>query len=351
MDVSWGEAGAVEAASQDEAKAVLAKDGGEPWRAQGTEAWREWRGKGLGSSDAAVLLGCSPWKDAFQLYEEKLGLWKPTFGPHQRAAMARGTELEPKIRYWYEQNWRQGASFKEDVQEDAQAPHRRASFDGINREFRNPEDGSVGRIIEIKAGNMKDHVAAREAGIVPEKYMPQVQWLMMIAGVQWADYVSYGSDGTYAVVPVRADEAMQLELRERSDLFWRHVQAKAPIAEWRAWTRPMAPLSLARAEAPAERHEDTPQIGEQEVEALVAQALAAQAEANAAEARFEALKQKLKTVAGDREKTECGEAVFGWQTRKGTVDYSVIPELIGLDLDQFRKKDTRAFYFKRKAEK
>jgi hypothetical protein len=44
---------------------------------------------------------------------------------------------------------------------------------------------------------------------------------------------------------------------------------------------------------------------------------------------------------------ECGEAVFGWQTRKGSVEYAKIPEIQTVDLEKYRKDDVRAFYFKR----
>lgn len=322
---------------------------------QGSEAWKAWRGKGLGSSDAAVLLGWSPWKTIDQLYQEKLGLWKPEFGWAQKKAMARGTELEPVIRKWYENLV--GYKMTEATQEDLEFTYRRASFDGINREHIN-EDGSIGKIIEIKAPNAKDHALARN-GMVTEKYIAQIQWLMLVAGVQWCDYVSYGSDDTYAVVPVKADPRIQKELSERAHIFWKHIETKTPVTHWEEFRLEFqstldlnlesVPVKLndtksVKSDAPKEEPKT---IGDQEIEGIVAEALLAQKEADFASAKFEALKEKLKQILGNNERLDCAQASFGWQKRKGAVDYSVIPELIGIELDQFRKPDTRAFYFKK----
>lgn len=341
VDLSWGASAPVAAGEN----------------VQGSEAWLKWRGKGLGSSDAAVLLGTSPWKTIEQLLDEKLGLWKATFGFAQKQAMERGKELEPKIREWYEHTV--DALFPDGIATHAQHEFMRASYDGFNREVKNP-DGTTGRIIEIKAPNAKDHALAA-MGDVPEKYMPQCQWLMMIGELPYCHYVSYGTDKKYHVVDVPADPVMQAELMRRAVLLWQHVLTKTPIADWVKWERPLSapialeptwvdPVSTLRQENSVSTviQETTPTIDEQEVEGLVAAALVAQEEAKAAEAKFEALKEKLKKIAGSAEEIRRGEAVFGFNTRKGAVDYTVIPELIGLDLEQFRKPPVKVFYFKRK---
>lgn len=331
-DLSWG-SGAPAATVAGEA-------------VQGSQEWLAWRGKGLGSSDAAVLLGWSPWKNISQLLEEKLGLWKPTFGAQQMAAMNRGKELEPKIRYWYEQNIRAGVSFPDGIATHPLNEYLRTSFDGINREFTNTEDGSKGRVIEIKAPNMKDHALA-QMGEITEKYVPQCQWHLMVGQVPWGDYISRGSDGTNAVVAFCTDKEMQEELERRAIIFKKHVETRTPITVWERWERPLGgPINLA--EPQTKPVEDHPAIADQEVEAIVAEALVAQVEADAATARYEALKERVKKILGGSDRMEKGEAVFGYNTRKGNVDYNVIPELIGLDLEQFRKPPTKVFYFKRR---
>ena len=60
---------------------------------QGTREWLEWRHKGLGASDASTIMGENRFKSAAQLLQEKRG---PAQDFGQNAAMARGTELEPR---------------------------------------------------------------------------------------------------------------------------------------------------------------------------------------------------------------------------------------------------------------
>lgn len=318
---------------------------------QGSQAWLRWRGKGIGSSDAAVLLGWSPWKTIEQLLEEKLGRWKPTFGVFQERAMERGKELEPVIRRWYEE--KMGCLFTEATEEDPEFSYRRASYDGINSTISNG-DGSIGKLIEIKAPNKNDHALAMN-GMVPDKYMAQVQWLMMVAKVKWCDYVSYGSNDTYAVVSIRADEEIQRELGERAHIFWKHVETKTAITHWDMYeVRFKAPLNLEHVPVKEVSNVDQldlikveEQIKPQEIEAVVADAIEAKKLLDEASVRYDALIEKIKRHLGNQESMRCAQAEFGYTKVKGSVDYSVIPELIGLDLNQFRKPDGKRFYFKK----
>jgi putative phage-type endonuclease len=304
---------------------------------QGSEAWKSWRSKGLGGSDSASLLGWSPYKTALELWQEKVGLRKPEFSPFQLSAMERGKTLEPEIRKWYEE--KVGAKFKEDIGEHKRHSFIRASYDGINFDFKNP-DGSKGRILEIKAPNKNDHALAG-AGMVPEKYLTQLNWMGMVSGIRWFDYVSFGSDGTYHVVTLQAEDLLQCALLERAISMWGYITSKTepPADAFKKWERNLKPLNLTDV--------DAPQISEQEIEKLVSEALQLQKNIDLMDAQFSAIKEKLKKVLGDQEKLQCGEAVFGWQTRKGTVKYADIPELKTIDLEKYRGDDVKAFYFKR----
>ncbi len=342
----------------------LKTSGAEPGdiNVQGSDAWRSWRGKGLGSSDAPVLLGWSPWKTIEELVKEKRGVWKQEFGFAQQRAMDRGKALEPVIRNWYEKNCAGGNPFPDATAEDPDHAFMRASFDGIHRTIMNA-DFSKGRVLEIKAPNAKDHELARQ-GFIPEKYEPQVQWLLMIARLQWADYVSYGTDDTYAVVSMRADPLMQAELMSRALWAWDLVQNPEKTFAAAPWTRPIVRISLdltaisaivetmsfpgVLVTEAAQAIGEIPTIAEQETEALCAETLEAQAAHVAAEARYEALKERLKKALGDRPKAYCGEAVLEWQEKKGNIDYAKVPELKGVDLELYRKPKTKSFLFTRR---
>ena len=44
---------------------------------QKTDAWREWRRKGLTATDSPVILGLSPYKTPWRLWAEKVGKVQP----------------------------------------------------------------------------------------------------------------------------------------------------------------------------------------------------------------------------------------------------------------------------------
>ena len=58
------------------------------------------------------------------------------------------------------------------------------------------------------------------------------------------------------------------------------------------------------------------------------------------------LKDELKSLS-DGLNSRCGEFMFTGSTRKGLVDYGMIPELSGVDLDRYRKNPTVAWSLKR----
>ena len=58
------------------------------------EEWFQWRKRGIGGSDAAAILGLDPYRSAFDVYCEKLGL-RPE--PEDNEAMRQGRDLEDYV--------------------------------------------------------------------------------------------------------------------------------------------------------------------------------------------------------------------------------------------------------------
>ena len=141
----------------------------------------------IGASDAAAIMGVSPWTSIYQLWEDKLGL-----APDRpdNYAMKRGRELEPVAREAY-------TLFTGNVVAPKQVFHAEirfmmANFDGLS------QDLSVA--VEIKCPGEKDHGLAKE-GLVPEKYLPQLQHQLAVIGLDELDYFSY-KDGDTALIKV-----------------------------------------------------------------------------------------------------------------------------------------------------
>ena len=210
---------------------------------QDSPEWLAWRDTGLGSSDAAAVLGLSPWKTRRALWEEKLVRYRqqlarlghPDPDPaltakvlaarkadegKNESAKRRGKDLEPVARAEYE--WLM----------DVQTPpacgvHPGFEFLKVSLDGYAPERSLF---VEIKAPNQRAHDEALY-GTVPHYYIPQVYHQFVVSGLELCHYVSYHpkypAGKKLAVVPVRrrdvADQVGQLQHVEVE--FWESVVA------------------------------------------------------------------------------------------------------------------------------
>jgi putative phage-type endonuclease len=150
----------------------------------GRDSWLEWRARGVGATDAALLAAArglvepAPWmeREAEQvLFWEKLGMGKAA---SMNAAMRRGLEMEEAVRAAVEAD----LGFIAPVYgEHEDRPWMRASFDGMTID---------GEIVEIKAPNRRVVELAR-AGEVVGYYQPQLAHQAMVA---WGDPAAWAGD-------------------------------------------------------------------------------------------------------------------------------------------------------------
>lgn len=172
---------------------------------QRTSDWLEYRKGGLGSSDAPIIMGVSPYRKIKALYEEKVGIKEGFKG---NWATERGNMLEPKARADYELRY--------DIEAPAallvHAEHEwlRASLDGYNKD--------LGIVLEIKCPGAKDHAIA-ESGKVPDHYYPQLQHQLMVSGAAKAHYYSF-KDEVGILVEVLPDHDYMKILFEKESQFW-----------------------------------------------------------------------------------------------------------------------------------
>lgn len=180
---------------------------------QGSAAWHELRKNKIGASDAAAILGVSPWATIYDLWLEKTGQKEPR---KTTPAMKRGTELEPAARMLAEQML--GVCLDPLVVEHPLYPWMMASLDGIN------EDNTV--MVEIKCAGEKDHNSAK-MGIVPEKYIPQLQHQMAVTSLPSMYYFSFdGACGAFILVP--RDQEYIDRLIEAEKSFYDCVMQRMP---------------------------------------------------------------------------------------------------------------------------
>ncbi len=180
---------------------------------QGSIAWREWRHKGIGASDASTIMGENRFKSAAQLLQEKCGP-ESDFG--QNAAMARGTELEPEARRLYVA--KTGRDVRPACLQSTRYDWLRASLDGlaINHDA----------VVEIKCGQSAYRTAS-ETRSVPDYYYGQMQHILAVTGLDSLDFWCYWPDYPALLIPVPRNVAYIERLLNKELEFWNHVQRNA----------------------------------------------------------------------------------------------------------------------------
>lgn len=263
-----------------------------------TQEQLEARRTTIGASDAAPILGISPYKTALDLWKEKVEGTSQFLSP----SMKRGNDLESEARVLFNQMI--GDHFVEaNTMVHPERVWQTATPDGIN--FR----GDVS--LEIKCNNKKVHEMARDKKI-PDYYMAQVQHQMSVLGNDRAFYFSYnGHEGL--IVEVKRDNSFLDSLIEKEYEFWRSVMDQIPPGD----------------------EKEKMIMTSSEWELLVDEWRAIQF----AKEREPYVKEKMLEMTGGKEAEGFG-LKLAQVTRKGVVDYSSIPELMAVDLERYRKQPT-----------
>ena len=94
---------------------------------QNTDKWLEWRRKGIGASDAPVIMGLSKFQTPIELFDIKLGRVVSDSAPN--FIQAKGNRLEPIARAKYE--LMENIDMKPALCQHVEYEYMRASMDGL----------------------------------------------------------------------------------------------------------------------------------------------------------------------------------------------------------------------------
>jgi putative phage-type endonuclease len=272
--------------------------------------WHKWRLQGLGSSDAPVIMGVSPYKTRFELWKEKIGLVDADQS-NGNWATRRGHELEPKARANYELTY--GLDMPATLFEHKDFPFLRASLDGYNDEKR--------ILLEIKCPGKDDHDLAK-SGILPEKYFAQVQHQLFVSGAELAHYYSY--DGERGVlVEVKPDLEYIERLVPEMIKFWELVQKKI---------------------APELSNRDSKRPRKIEVIELCKQYAGFDRMIKSLEKQKSEIREKILPYI-DHAIIETDDVVIRQSVRQGNINYKKVPELKGIDLEKYRGDNSIVYTF------
>jgi len=268
---------------------------------QGSDEWLALRTKYLTASEVAAVMGKSPFSDRMKTKSVKAGKTKVFVNK----AMKLGSEMEPVARAAAEEAF--GKSYEPSVWVDDENDLL-ASVDGM--------DFSGEELLEIKIPFKAEAAPLWEDildGNVPEHYLLQVQTQMAVTGAKRTRFFVWSHEsGDFEYQVVERDEEVIARIR---------TIAKEFMDEFRSWTGvPVASADPVWDEAVNKWQEASSQLLRwKEIESDARKALIA--------------------LAGKgRECEKCKVTVF---EKKGAVDYSSIPQLAGVDLEQFRKAKTK----------
>ena len=159
---------------------------------QGSQEWLDFRRGKIGSSDAAVIEGESPWKTPNQLYREH----KENFVVLPNEAMKRGTALEPIARQKFIEET--GIDVRPAVGQNDLYLWQISSFDGLS------EDQKI--VLETKSGSLELHEKALR-GEIPIYYEIQCQHHYCVSRADKVFYQSYypGHEKPLKILEVKQD--------------------------------------------------------------------------------------------------------------------------------------------------
>jgi putative phage-type endonuclease len=269
---------------------------------QGTPEWVKMRSTMIGASDAAAILGVSKWVTPFQLWEQKLGLREVEVN----SSMLRGTAMEEEARKEFENL--HGINVFPEVVFSKEYPWMMASLDGISLDLKT--------VVEIKCVNKRDHQTALN-GVVPEHYFPQCQHQLAVTELPFMYYFSYDAMNPATVIVPRDDVYIASMVQKEKEFYRCMMEFDPP------------PLC----------DRDYILISEEEDILFKLDAFNylhyTSIEKDAAD-RAESFRKSLIERAEGRNIIGCGVKMTRYH-RKGNVQYAKVPELLGVDLEPYRK--------------
>lgn len=272
------------------------------------EEWLAKRRKGLGGSDIAAMMGLSPWRSRYQLWQDKVGQIPHT---EETEVMNWGKLMEPTLRQAYSDKTGRSVKVPTEMLYHKEYPIFFANLDGFTDD---------NRIVELKVARHSNGWGEPGTAEVPDNYALQVQHYLFVTGFNVADVVVSISGGYPTFYEVYADPEIHKVILEEGLKFWEQVESgEAPD-----------PVSYTDAVAKFGTSNSTGSVyASQEIMIAADQLRAVRDQLKALEAQEEELKGRMITAIGDVGDTLVGEgnkvlATYKLQAGRKTLDTKAI---------------------------
>lgn len=173
---------------------------------QNTPAWLEARRTTIGSSDMAIITGEAPYKSAYTLAAEKLGIIPSSVDPATQELMDIGHLMQPVLLELYERKTGRHPKAVHGWRTHRELTWATASLDGT---------APTRRVVEAKWTHAKRW---RSSESVPGDVVVQCQWQLFVTGWDVADVVVLDF-ATPRVETIERDDSMIADLRYLAEDF------------------------------------------------------------------------------------------------------------------------------------
>ncbi|MFA6921977.1 MAG: YqaJ viral recombinase family protein [Gallionella sp.] len=184
--------------------------------------WLAVRGQGIGSSDAAVAVGISPYKSPLELWLEKTER-QVAADISANDAVFWGTTLEHIIANVYAH--RTGTKVRR-LNAVLQHPDHPFMLANLDRVVQHPTDGSG--ILEVKTAGVNSAKFWEEG--VPDSYQCQVLHQLAVTNKPWCDVAVLIGGQDFRVYRILPDHDKMADLIKREAAFWQCVVDDVPPA-------------------------------------------------------------------------------------------------------------------------
>lgn len=183
--------------------------------------WIDKRNLGIGSSDAAAMLGESPWKSAFGLWAEKAGHVEPE-DLSSSELIFWGNELEGAILAGYEKRTGRPVRPAGKLLRSTVYPWAQCTLDGETK----VSSDADWTILEVK--NTNEFAGEAWAEGAPEHYRIQAHHQMLVTGTSMATIAVLIGGSHLAWQDIERDEMLIRRLVHVGERFWQRVQNDDP---------------------------------------------------------------------------------------------------------------------------
>lgn len=199
-----------------------------------TEQWHQLRGKGIGGSDAGIVMNVSQYRTPYELWEQKCGISERSFTTNE--AIEKGNKLEPILYNLFEVlygNKYEVINTKDISLSSKQFSYMRANLDGA---LINKQTGQKG-VLEIKSTTIQNASMLKKwrKDDLPITYYFQVLHYLYVTGFDFAivyailDIPWSNQQETRVVELNKADLEADIELLVKTERwFWNKVKTKSP---------------------------------------------------------------------------------------------------------------------------